>query len=243
MTEPANRLPPVLYKYYPPERIADVLENFTIRLSSPSAFNDAFDSRSVASETNYRKGSALKSLRRTRLGIFCLAEDPDNHLMWVNYAAQHRGFVVGFNTSDEFFSSNMLTPRRVIYVSEPVPVDQENELSVERALIKSADWRYEREWRCVREFASSESRDLMFLPTAIFHLILGWRMESFHVSQILSALDVINHSPECQVEVSESRPDMHTWTFTHHPTKKVLCQCCNGIGYVVSKATAQSEPR
>jgi hypothetical protein len=74
-----------------------MFEEQTIRFSHPSQFNDTFDcgysgnlgAREVMQHFHYRKA----------LGILCLTETPDNHLMWVHYAAGHAGFVVGFRTT------------------------------------------------------------------------------------------------------------------------------------------------
>ena len=65
-------------------------------------FNDTFDC-----DYTLPGGNRYKDLmHRTSLGIFCLTEDPDSHVMWVHYAAQHTGFVLGFDTSSELFSEN-----------------------------------------------------------------------------------------------------------------------------------------
>ena len=36
------------------------------------------------------------------MGVLCLTERPDNHMMWVNYARNHTGFVIGFDLASPF---------------------------------------------------------------------------------------------------------------------------------------------
>ena len=68
---------------------------WSVRFARPSLFNDTFDTDC----------SRLRD--KTVAGVFCVAKDPSNHLMWVNYANQHTGFVVGFDTRDSFFLKTM----------------------------------------------------------------------------------------------------------------------------------------
>jgi hypothetical protein len=55
---------------------------------------------------------------RNHLGVACLTKDPDNHLMWVNHAQRHTGFVIGYKTVVIDQKLN-LKPREVIYANEP----------------------------------------------------------------------------------------------------------------------------
>jgi hypothetical protein len=232
---PGQAIPSVLYKYYPPERIYDVLDNYTVRFSSPDTFNDAFDTTSVSAAAGRTgaKGNASAWLQRRRLGIFCLTEDPDNHLMWVNYSAQHRGFVVGFNTHNEFFSES--PPRLVTYVSNPVSLP-----FPEGAFFKSDDWKYEKEWRCLRQFdTASPSRNVAYELSSVSEVILGWHMEHYHISHILELVEMFTVSG-VPIKVSQSLPDKTNWKFRHCPTDKAFCAACNGLGYITSKAAAQS---
>ena len=84
--------PTILYKYFPPERI-DVFESLQLRFSRPTEFNDTFDSHYLVPTKQGLPAIANRLKLRSRLGILCLTEDPDNHLMWVNYAAKHTGLL------------------------------------------------------------------------------------------------------------------------------------------------------
>ena len=227
MNETNQPVPPVLYKYYPPERI-DVLGRSILRFSPPTLFNDAFDCvHNIPDKSRYRR-----LMDRVDLGILCLTEDPDNHLMWVQYAAQHKGFVVGFNTSDAFFEQQSVRPSKVDYCSAPPPLLAPDVPLLNLSLIKSDAWTYEREWRCVRSF-DKESRDVCFEPSLIAEIIIGSRMEWFHISQLLQYVAGVEEEFTHTIAVSESQPDQRTWKFTHARCRKALCTKCTGDGYVV----------
>src|ERR1035441_6605412 len=102
MIPPSPPAPPVLYKYYPPERV-DIFENWSLRFSDPKQFNDTFDS-DITLHDKRPKGIQAKGLQT--FGIFCMTEDPRSQLMWAHYAAKHTGFVIGFRTSLEPFSDS-----------------------------------------------------------------------------------------------------------------------------------------
>src|SRR5712692_171646 len=151
---PQSPVPKVLYKYLPPERI-DILESMELRFSRPSEFNDTFDSHYLVPKSQGSKGKAARLLLKSRLGILCLAERPDNHLMWVHYARNHTGFLLGFNAHASFFQEDNRVLRNVVYRWGP-KVFSEADMNV--CFYKSAHWKYEQEWRCVRSFDISESR-------------------------------------------------------------------------------------
>ena len=71
------------------------------------------------------RAKLARARRRDRLGILCLTEDADNHLMWVNYARNHTGFVIGFRTASAFFQAGGASLRKVRY--DPRPPDSVEE--------------------------------------------------------------------------------------------------------------------
>src|ERR1700682_5141793 len=173
-------VPPVLYKYYPPEHLS-VIGTWRGWFSSPRDFNDTFDSY-------YRTNPAGLEIRTTfhnSLGIFCLSADPDNHLMWVNYAKQHTGFVIGFKTNCEFFTYHNRLLRRVIYGQRSPLIAAPQEPDESACCYKSDDWSYEREWRCIERFTPIESRSVRFGVETVSEIILGWKMQSTDVVNIL----------------------------------------------------------
>jgi tetratricopeptide (TPR) repeat protein len=114
----------ILYKYFPPDRV-DVLRNGMIRFTPPAALNDPFDCSpryltkdelEDAPESEVCPGCAqvyvqglqlaLSSEDRQSVGLVCLSEKPDSLLMWAHYAECHRGYVLGFDTTQPFFSKS-----------------------------------------------------------------------------------------------------------------------------------------
>jgi hypothetical protein len=76
--------------------------------------------------------------------------------MWVHYAAQHTGFAVGFDTSDDVFTAEGAILDCVKYEPMPTP----SPTGVRHCFYKGKEWSHENEWRCVREFSDGELRDV-----------------------------------------------------------------------------------
>lgn len=90
---------------------------------------------------------------RTEIGILSLSEVCDCAPMWAHYAANHTGFVIEFDESDEFFNrrrgpeDEFFHLRKVNYCI-PMPVADLTEMDGQRILAsKSPEWSYENEWR------------------------------------------------------------------------------------------------
>jgi hypothetical protein len=113
--------PPILYKYYPPERV-DIFQNWSIRFSHPGTFNDLFDS-DLKPHDQRSRGARLKN--SYTVGVFCMTTDPDSPLMWGHYAASHTGFVLGLKSDIPPFSDD-LGPQRVEYqpAFSPMPLPE-----------------------------------------------------------------------------------------------------------------------
>ena len=111
----------LLYKFFAPERL-DVLQNGMIRLTQPTALNDPLECRPRNYELDELPGIEIpgdpecvrahvdsvqthcSQAERKAVGLLCLTEDPANIAMWAHYAAQHTGFVLGFDAGHEFFA-------------------------------------------------------------------------------------------------------------------------------------------
>jgi len=191
MIEVSKEAPqPVLYKYCPPERI-DIIYSFRIRFSTPSEFNDIFDTLSVPPPASESPRAMLtRARRRNGLGILCLTEESDNHLMWVNYARDHTGFVIGFRTSSPFFQADGTGLRKVIYDARPSESPEED-----ACFYKSPDWKYEKEWRYVRTFGDSEDRLVnIYDENLIAEIIFGHSMKDGDISQIVSQVEAFTET-------------------------------------------------
>jgi hypothetical protein len=217
-----REVPKVLYKYYPPTGVEYAFEQKTLRFSSPLIFNDVFDCRSRSD----RRFAGVNEFKfRSTLGIVCLTETATNHLMWVHYAQGHRGFVLGFDTAHEFFQRNQ--PEPVSY--DPVPPTLEKYADPDLALTvhKALEWQYEQEWRIVREFNRSESRDIEFPVGALCAVVLGAKMEQ-HLQARAVHTELRHSSPN--IELYEACPDPRSWTIEIKPSFLLRCPTCNGTG-------------
>jgi len=223
---PKSPVPAVLYKYLPPERI-DVLENMGLRFSPPSQFNDTFDTHYLVPKSQGLTGKAARSMLKNRLGILCLTERPNNHLMWVHYASNHTGFVLGFNARASFFQENNRVLRKVVYQNAP-KVLSEADASV--CFYKSDEWTYEQEWRCVREFQNAEPRVVEIEPALITHIVFGYRMETWQIARIMQ---YANGYEMNQTQFLLSSPARSFWTFENIPKTMTVCDTCSGIGYLI----------
>src|SRR3989442_9692608 len=209
---PESPVPQVLYKYLPPERI-DILENMELRFSSPSEFNDTFDTDYQIPKSQGSKGKAARLLLKNRLGILALTEQPDNHLMWVHYARNHTGFVLGFNARDDFFRENGRILRKVIYRNRP-KVFTEADSSV--CFYKSDEWEHEQEWRCVREFQRSDPRAVQIDPRLVTHIVFGSRMEPWQIARIMQYATAYEMT---HTKFLLSSPSHSSWTIENHPKR------------------------
>jgi hypothetical protein len=104
------------------------------------------------------KGMML-ALFGTGVGILSLTEKPDNLLMWAHYAAEHTGYVIGFDTSHKYWNNfgdekgndHLGVLRKVDYSDKrPAPKHLAAMLRTEMYFTKSREWEYEQEWRVFR---------------------------------------------------------------------------------------------
>jgi hypothetical protein len=227
-------LPRILYKYVPPERI-DILENLQVRFGRPTDFNDRFDTAYLVPKSHGIPASAARFHLKNRLGVFCLTERSDNHLMWVHYADNHAGFILGFNTSAPFFSENGRILDKVIYQSRPSVFPEPN---LRACFYKANVWAYEQEWRCVREFQPSDSRMETIEPTFVSQIIFGSRMESGQRARIVSCVTGYGMT---DIHYFISAPSYKSWTFENNHKKLSLCDKCAGNGFLVEESATGDE--
>jgi hypothetical protein len=105
----------LVYKYLDPKRIDDVLKNSHIRFTQPAALNDPFEVRPNLREMlRYYPEEAHQAIKdffgrwnednASDLAFLSLSKNRNNLLMWSHYCDSHRGFIVGFDSTDPFFS-------------------------------------------------------------------------------------------------------------------------------------------
>lgn len=140
---------------------------------------------------------------RTRIGILSLSEVPDSVLMWSHYAAQHRGFIVGFDEGHQFFNrrrgpqDEFFHLRRVEYRPAKAFADLTEMDGAQILLAKSPDWSYEQEWRMLmpvdmvtRSIGSAdEPIHLVEVPASAVHsVIVGARIADSARRELMAVL-------------------------------------------------------
>lgn len=231
-----------VYKYVPVARI-DLLENGCIRFSQPGALNDPFESlpcltqykaariESLESQTAALASHVLDPVKvaesivdslidnahdaamNSLFAFLSLSKIPDNLLMWSHYADSHKGFVVGFDARNPFFSPGSLSKgglQSVRYSRERfvLPRNGFAGMSAEAAteandkfiFTKCDDWGYEQELRLLSmpDKADKLIPDgvgrppiclYIFPPEAISEVILGFRMEAADKERIVKVVE------------------------------------------------------
>lgn len=100
------------------------------------------------------------------IAILSLSESPTNELMWAHYANSHQGYVIGFDSENDFFKPRKGDPKTCgelmsVQYSDTRPqvfVDP-GKLDIPKELFftKTSTWSYEREWRIIRMQSSADS--------------------------------------------------------------------------------------
>ena len=154
------------------------------------------------------------------LGIFSLTEKPDNLLMWSHYATSHEGFVLGFESTHEYFDQRK-TPkdefrhlRKVEYRLNRPNAPLTTLRGVDVFLVKSQAWEYEQEWRIMRPLVEASeiiSADRFpihlfeYPPSAVVEIILGARI---HEADRTEILNIVKHNKHfSHVEVFQALPN------------------------------------
>lgn len=177
-----------------------------------------------AIEPSERLLELLHDIRR-RMRIFCLSETDRSILMWSHYADQHRGVVLGFQ-STELESFHQRPLERISYAEGPprlfdpkewirktffgLPDHGELESrSREWGLTKHTDWSYEREWRFVwiiQNRTTGDFTDISFPGQAVAELVVGCRTDPGRIAEISTLARTVSPGARC-------------FTMSIHPSK------------------------
>ena len=179
---------PYLFKYMPYRK--EFFENFYLRCTPRSALNDLFELQpsnqytrdhalELMGESEYSDSPSMDELHNqqwiekslngayNRTGIVSFTETNDNLLMWSHYADNHRGIVVAFDTSHDFFKEDGSKSRllaRVHYRKDrmkALPQRLKNGFymadSTRIYFEKSDEWIYEKEHRLINDLYAVEA--------------------------------------------------------------------------------------
>lgn len=174
----------------------------------------------------------LQDIRR-RMRLLCLCESDQSILMWSHYADQHRGVVLGFDSTA--LEQGLRRPlEQVTYTDNPPQLidpqewirttvfglrDRPNPVGRERewALTKPTDWRYEKEWRFVwiaEPGTQGDYWDFAFPRDSLVELVTGCRTDQARVGRLLSLARAI-------------RPDVRCFQSSVHPSRFELVKTEN----------------
>lgn len=145
----------------------------------------------------------LQQTTNSLLGALSLSEICDHELMWSHYADEHKGYVVGFDSSHSFFNQKKSPEdelrhlRKIKYRRSPPVINLMKTNASELFFVKSSKWEYEVEWRMLLPL--SDSRKVLdkepypihlfkFPIQAIKTIILGARISDKNRESIKSIL-------------------------------------------------------
>lgn len=190
----------LLYKYYSYEAGVSALKSRRLGFRRPGYFNDPFELSGMSNAIGYAKISSRVGMLKDGVGVLSLTRTPLNPLMWSHYAIDHKGFVIGYDVSVDFLSSDEwnIVPVQdgdVIYTSSKdrfliggnektifheeflaalgEPSSEKGRRILKRVLLyKHSCWSYEEEVRVVKLLDSPffETSEWMSEPNRIFDI-------------------------------------------------------------------------
>lgn len=132
-------------------------------------------------------------LVRDWLALYCVSATCSSALMWSHYADSHRGICIGYDSGmDVFAKAQPVTYSHVRYTVDPVHDSDELRLT-NSLLLKSADWKYEKEWRYI-DFESMPG-DYQLTGPVIRQVILGAKISTLDESRVAGWIEQLEHKP------------------------------------------------
>lgn len=113
-----------------------------------------------------RHFESFMEVTNKNVGILSLSETDRNELMWSHYANSHNGFVIGFDSENNFFKPQKSDPKvcgkvmKVQYTdTAPIVYVDPGKLDLPKELFftKTTKWSYECEWRMVKLLSSANN--------------------------------------------------------------------------------------
>ena len=146
-------------------------------------------------------------------GITCFSKTYDNILMWSHYAAQHKGIVVGFETTNlsELHPVIYSTERCKIPLSSVCNEEARKQSMIDVMTTKEACWHYEDEWRMVHKLPSISPNGLYLLPfdsNCIKEVYIGIRTEEKERQKLIDYLQASQKMMRPKVFQMEIAPNV-----------------------------------
>jgi len=179
----------------------------------------------------------------SEIGILSLTEFQDSETMWAHYASDHTGFVIGFDIEHKFLNSpfgdseEYNKPHRVEYTDERPKSGIATSTTLEKFLIKSNAWSYEKEWRVIKllraankeiHFENTEYPVHLFSipPESLQSICLGSRISSILKERIKSLLATCLHFSH--VKLYQATPCPNTFKILINEEPKDLIERDSG---------------
>ncbi len=157
--------------------------------------------------------------------LLSLTEDPLNISMWTHYANNQKGFVIGFETDNDFFyekrdiNLEYRNVRKVEYVQQrPIIADIYNMDELSNTFFrKSTDWVLEKEWRILRmhddadEIITDNNQEIVlfnFNPMIIKEIYFGLRSDNElrnNIFEIITNNNAFSNVKLYQIELDEKQ--------------------------------------
>ncbi|ODR98644.1 hypothetical protein AUC68_09610 [Methyloceanibacter methanicus] len=181
-------------------------------LRSISAFREQMNEEMVRS---------LSRQSREGLSVLSLCENPTSALMWSHYSDNHKGFCIAYDFSalspkdlrrrlcfPVFYRKKLVDITR--YMARGDLQDFNNYFGTYLCLLKSNEWKYEREWRIVYPLGPSEATRPLEMPKPSA-IILGAHVEpanqawmtSFCAEREIALRQVIQRHDQFRFEIGE----------------------------------------
>lgn len=148
------------------------------------------------------------------IGILSLSSRCSIPPMWASYADNSKGFVIGFDTTNQFFnrrrseSDELYHLRKVIY-EDPQSVGSVSEMNKDILIQKSESWEYEKEWRMLlplntanAEFSTQQGDNVFlfdFPSSAISQVIFGINTEESTILKVMKAISKITSNDHIKI--------------------------------------------
>jgi len=211
-----------LYKYFPARD--SFFDNYLIRATNKLGLNDPFEVNpsidffisfcQVTKETRF--GNTAEEIKEYLLslppssnwrnlgltwykdhGIVSLTETRDNLLMWSHYAEDHKGYVVEFDLTHEFFNTKYATDsnshtgktQRVLYRKERLR--EVNDFFMEPYFHKSDEWAYEKEHRLLLPLHQAQTKWISTVKLEKY--IADNRLKEVDSTPLSQSLSILNN--------------------------------------------------
>ena len=186
------------------------------------------ESRVMTSVMSPQDMQALQADIENNMGVFCASQDPRNEPMWAHYAADHQGYCVQMNTSED---EHFLLAEKVLYTTAFPTITlprASTENFTKHYVFKSTAWAYEHEWRVV---IPRNRFSIRLRPNAIASVILGAKAtpSTRHAIEGFNTERIRNGTPPFQLYQATQQRNRFGMFFPRQPLEK-------GVG------TAQSTP-